>query len=76
LLSDLGSAVTGETIQVDAGYHILGMMSLREGGHSSQNGDNNNSDRIRNQRRPDPNGPREEPEYHRGDALCPGGYGI
>jgi enoyl-[acyl-carrier protein] reductase I len=28
LLSDLGRAVTGETIQVDAGYHILGMMSL------------------------------------------------
>ena len=28
LLSDLGSAVTGETIHVDAGYHILGMMSV------------------------------------------------
>jgi enoyl-[acyl-carrier protein] reductase I len=28
LLSDLGTGVTGETIYVDAGYHILGMMSI------------------------------------------------
>jgi enoyl-[acyl-carrier protein] reductase I len=27
LLSDLGAGVTGETIHVDAGYHIMGMMS-------------------------------------------------
>ena len=27
LLSDLGTGVTGETVYVDAGYHILGMMS-------------------------------------------------
>jgi enoyl-[acyl-carrier protein] reductase I len=27
VLSDLGTAVTGETIHVDAGYHILGAMS-------------------------------------------------
>jgi enoyl-[acyl-carrier protein] reductase I len=25
LLSDLGSAVTGENLHVDAGYHIVGM---------------------------------------------------
>ena len=28
LLSDLGSAVTGEVIHVDAGYHIVGMINL------------------------------------------------
>jgi enoyl-[acyl-carrier protein] reductase I len=28
LISDLGTGVTGETIYVDAGYHILGMMSI------------------------------------------------
>jgi len=28
LLSDLGTGVTGETVYVDAGYHILGMMSV------------------------------------------------
>ena len=27
LLSDLGSGVTGEVVHVDAGYHVLGMMS-------------------------------------------------
>jgi enoyl-[acyl-carrier protein] reductase I len=27
LLSDLGASVTGETLYVDAGYHIMGMMS-------------------------------------------------
>lgn len=25
LLSDLGSAVTGEVLHVDAGYHVVGM---------------------------------------------------
>jgi enoyl-[acyl-carrier protein] reductase I len=25
LLSDLGSAVTGENLHVDAGYHVVGM---------------------------------------------------
>ena len=25
LLSDLGSGVTGETLHVDAGYHVIGM---------------------------------------------------
>jgi enoyl-[acyl-carrier protein] reductase I len=28
LLSDLGTGITGETVHVDAGYHILGMMSV------------------------------------------------
>ena len=28
LLSDLGSAVTGEVLHVDAGYHVVGMKSL------------------------------------------------
>jgi enoyl-[acyl-carrier protein] reductase I len=28
LLSDLGTGVTGETVHVDAGYHIVGMMSV------------------------------------------------
>lgn len=28
LLSDLGSAVTGEVIHVDAGYHVIGMINL------------------------------------------------
>jgi enoyl-[acyl-carrier protein] reductase I len=28
LLSDLGSGVTGEVLHVDAGYHIVGMMSV------------------------------------------------
>ena len=28
LLSDLGSGVTGETIHVDAGYHIVGMKAV------------------------------------------------
>jgi enoyl-[acyl-carrier protein] reductase I len=28
LLSDLGSAVTGETLHVDAGYHIVGMKAV------------------------------------------------
>lgn len=28
LLSDLGSAVTGEVIHVDAGYHVVGMINL------------------------------------------------
>ena len=26
LLSDLGTAVTGEVMHVDAGYHVVGMM--------------------------------------------------
>jgi enoyl-[acyl-carrier protein] reductase I len=28
LLSDLGSAVTGENIHVDAGYHVVGMKAV------------------------------------------------
>ncbi len=28
LLSDLGSAVTGETLHVDCGYHVVGMMAV------------------------------------------------
>ena len=28
LLSDLGSGVTGETVHVDAGYHIVGMKAV------------------------------------------------
>jgi len=28
LLSDLGSGVTGETLHVDAGYHIVGMKAV------------------------------------------------
>jgi enoyl-[acyl-carrier protein] reductase I len=28
LLSDLGSAVTGENIHVDAGYHAIGMKAV------------------------------------------------
>ena len=28
LLSDLGSGVTGETVHVDAGYHVVGMKAV------------------------------------------------
>ena len=28
LLSDLGSGVTGETLHVDAGYHVVGMKAV------------------------------------------------
>ncbi|MDG1299048.1 MAG: SDR family oxidoreductase, partial [Paracoccaceae bacterium] len=28
LLSDLGSAVTGEVLHVDAGYHVVGMKAV------------------------------------------------
>ena len=28
LLSPLGTAVTGEVLHVDAGYHIIGMINL------------------------------------------------
>ena len=28
LLSDLGSAVTGEILHVDAGYHVVGMRAV------------------------------------------------
>ena len=28
LLSDLGSAVTGEILHVDAGYHVVGMRAI------------------------------------------------
>ena len=28
LLSDLGSAVTGEILHVDAGYHVVGMKAV------------------------------------------------
>lgn len=34
LLSDLGSAITGEVIHVDAGYHMVGMLAL-ENAHES-----------------------------------------
>ncbi len=33
LLSDLGRAVTGEILHVDAGYHIVGMKNPRCAGH-------------------------------------------
>jgi enoyl-[acyl-carrier protein] reductase I len=28
LLSDLGAGVTGEVLHVDAGYHVVGMVSV------------------------------------------------
>jgi len=36
LLSDLGSAITGEVIHVDAGYHMVGMLALENANESGK----------------------------------------
>ncbi len=36
LLSDLGAGVTGETLHVDNGYHVVGMMATESAGESAE----------------------------------------